>query len=159
MPETVIAQPDEGVRRWFFGGGVHTWKVTAQQSGGSMLLFADDLVEGKRTPLHHHPESEETFILLEGEILLHVDGEQTVLRAGGISMVPRGVPHAFLVTSPTARMLALQTPGCCQDFYFGASQELADGEASGPVDFDEVMASAQRTGGMVTLGPPPFPPG
>lgn len=156
MTETVICQKDEGARRWFYGGGVHTWKVTAEQSGGSLLMFGADMVAGKCTPLHHHPESEETFILLEGEILLHIDGEERSLGAGGVAMIPRGVPHAFLVTSPRARLLGMQTPGCCEDFYLGASYPLADSETSGPVDFDKVMASAEATGGMVTLGPPPF---
>ena len=157
MSETVIVQKDLGARRWFFGGGVHTWKVTADQSGGSLLLFEDDLVAGKCTPLHQHPESEETFVVLEGEILLHVDGVDTVVGAGGISMVPRGVPHAFLVTSPVARMLTVMTPGgTCQAFFEGASIPLEEGQSGGTVDFDQVMASAQRTGGMVALGPPPF---
>ncbi len=158
MAQTTVCQEGEGARRWFYGGGVHTWKVTAEQSGGSLLMFDSDMVEGKCTPLHHHPRSEETFIVLEGEILLHVDGAEQTVRTGGVAMVPRGVPHAFLVTSPRARLLGFQTPGCHEDFYLGASYPLQDGETTGPVDFDKVIASAEATGGMVTLGPPPFSP-
>lgn len=156
MTASVICHKGEGARRWFAGGGVHTWKVTAEQSGGSFLLFEDELVAGKCTPLHQHPDSEETFLVLEGEILVHLDGAQIPVGPGGVAMVPRGVPHAFLVTSPTARVLCLQTPGSCQDFYFGASHPLEDSETSGEVDFDLVMASARQHGGMVPLGPPPF---
>jgi quercetin dioxygenase-like cupin family protein len=159
MTEAVICQQDEGARRWFYGGGVHTWKVTSEQSGGAFLLFEDDLVAGKRTPLHQHPDSDETFLMLEGEILVHLDGEELAVGPGGVAMIPRGVPHAFLVTSPTARMLCLQTPGCGQAFFFGASHPLEDSETDGPVDFDKVMASAKENGGMVPLGPPPFAAG
>ena len=54
-------------------------------------------------------------------------------------------------------MLCLQTPGSAEAFYRGAS-EPADGDTdpTGRVDFDRVRASAERTGGMQFLGPPPF---
>jgi hypothetical protein len=67
------------------------------------------------------------------------------------------VPHAFLVTSPTARVLCLQTPGSAEAFYRGASEPAgADTSPAGPVDFDRVRESAERSGGMQLLGPPPF---
>ncbi|MEJ7825067.1 MAG: hypothetical protein WKF48_06535 [Solirubrobacteraceae bacterium] len=70
---------------------------------------------------------------------------------------PRGVPHAFLVTSPTARVLTLQTTGSAEAFYRGASEPAGDDDdGSGPPDFDRVRASAASSGGMQLLGPPPF---
>jgi quercetin dioxygenase-like cupin family protein len=158
MTEAVICQKGEGGRRWFYGGGIHTWKVTSEQSDGAFLLFEDDLVAGKCTPLHQHPDADETFLMLEGEIVVHLACEERAVGPGGIAMIPRGVPHAFLVTSPTARMLCLQTPGSCQGFFFAASQLLDDSETTGPVDMDKVMTAAQQQGGMVPLGPPPFAP-
>ena len=44
------AEPD-GERRWFYGGGMHTWKATAQETGGAFLLFEDRMDQGKMTPL------------------------------------------------------------------------------------------------------------
>jgi len=38
LPPTIRAD-DEGERRWFFGGGVHTWKVTPEETGGAFMLF------------------------------------------------------------------------------------------------------------------------
>jgi quercetin dioxygenase-like cupin family protein len=134
---------------------VHTWKVTAEDSAGAFLLFEDSLVRGKGTPLHTHP-TDESMIVLEGEILMHLDGVEHRIAAGGIAVAPRGLPHAFLVLSETARLLCLHTPGTCEAFYLGASEPLAEGETSGEVDFGRVMASAQRHGGIEILGPPPF---
>jgi hypothetical protein len=70
-------------------------------------------------------------------------------------MVPRGTPHAFLVTSETARMLCLITPGIGQDFYFGASEPYVEG-AVHEVDFGKIQQSARTNGGIEILGPPPF---
>ena len=73
---------------------------------------------GKVTPLHIHPDSDETMVVLEGEILLHLDGEEHAVGAGGIASAVRGVPHAFLVSGAAgARVLFLHTPGCCEAFY------------------------------------------
>ena len=66
---------------------------------------------GKVTPLHSHPAEEETFYLLEGEALFHLDGEERSLAAGGFVAVPRGVPHAYTVSSAVARTLVLIAPG------------------------------------------------
>ncbi len=156
LPPTVRTA-DEGDRRWFFGGGVHTWKATADETGGAFLLFEDAMDRGKMTPLHIHPESDETMYVLEGEILMHLDGREHRIAAGGLAVAPRGVPHAFLVLSEQARLLCLHTPGCCQAFYWDASEPLTDGyPLPGAVDFARVRESAQRNGGIELLGPPPF---
>jgi hypothetical protein len=113
--------------------------------------------QGKMTPLHVHPDSDETMYLLEGEILMHLDGRQERVAAGGVVMAPRGLPHAFMVLSPVARMLCLHTPGCCESFYWGASEPLTSGDReSGPVDIDRVMAWGKSHGGITFVGPPPF---
>jgi quercetin dioxygenase-like cupin family protein len=153
----IVRAADEGERLWFYGGGLHIWKATAAETGGAFLLFEDVMSRGKTTPLHTHPQVDETLYMLEGEILLHIDGEEQRLGSGGVAMAPRGVPHAFLVTSETARILFLETPGSSEAFYRGASEPAtAELETSAPVDFARVRASAERNGGIEILGPPPF---
>ncbi|MEP6665086.1 MAG: cupin domain-containing protein, partial [Nocardioidaceae bacterium] len=153
---TVIRTSEEGEKRWFFGGGLQTWKVKAEESNGEFLLFEDSLANGKMTPLHCHPHADETFYLLEGEIMLSIEGVEHRVGDGGLAMVPRGVPHAFLVTSRSARMLCLQTPGTAQPFFWAASEPTTQTDNSGPVDFDRVRAAAEETGATQILGPPPF---
>lgn len=157
IPVPIIRGEAEGEKRWFYGGGVHTWKATAEETGGAFLLFEDRMGQGKMTPLHTHPESDETMYVLEGEILMHIDGQEHPVAAGGLAVAPRGVPNAFLVLSDVARLLCLHTPGCCQAFYWDASEPIsADRPASGAVDFARVQASAKENGGIEILGPPPF---
>jgi quercetin dioxygenase-like cupin family protein len=146
-----VRQQGDGEQAWFCGGGTFTWKVTGAESGGAFFMFEDQLEQGKVTPLHLHPEADETFYLLDGEILLHIDGQQTTLGAGGLAVFPRRVPHAFMVTSPTARMLAFQNPAAGEAFYRHASEDHPT-----PVDFDRIRAAAEATGAIEILGPPPF---
>ncbi len=153
----IVRVAGAGERLWFYGGGLHIWKVTAADSGGAFLLFEDVMSRGKTTPLHTHAQVDETLYMLEGEILIHIDGQERRLESGGVAMAPRGVPHAFLVTSETARILFLETPGSSEAFYRGASEPATtDLEIAAPVDFTRVRASAERNGGIEILGPPPF---
>jgi quercetin dioxygenase-like cupin family protein len=153
--QTTVRAGGTGERRWFCGGGVHTWLATEDETGGAFLLFEDALDAGKVTPLHQHPEADETFYMLEGEVRLHIAGAEETLGAGGIAIIPRGVPHAFLVTTPAARMLCLQTPGGGEAFYRHASEPAGDGAPPMP-DFGRVRAAAAATGAIEILGPPPF---
>jgi quercetin dioxygenase-like cupin family protein len=156
-PVPFIRAESDGEKRWFYGGGVHTWKATSKDTGGAFLLFEMRMDQGKLTPLHTHPESDETMYVLEGEILMHMDGQEHHVGVGGLAVAPRGVPHAFLVVSESARLLCLHTPGCGEAFYWGASEPIVDGgPESGSVDFARVQASAQQNGGIEILGPPPF---
>jgi quercetin dioxygenase-like cupin family protein len=153
----IILQPEAGERRWFDGGGVHLWKATEAQTAGAFLLFEDQLEKGKDTPLHTHPASDETMIVLSGESVMHLDGYESRIGAGGMVMAPRGMAHAFKVTQDATRVLCLHTPGVCQAFYWDASVKLEAGAPGvGPVDFGRVVASAQRNGGINIVGPSPF---
>ena len=155
-PVPIIRDRDAGERRWFYGGGVHTWKAKAEETGGAFMLFEIRMEQGKVTPLHTHPDSDETMYVLDGEILMHLDGQDHRVAAGGLAVAPRSTPHAFLVLSETARLLCLHTPGCCQAFYYGASEPISADTSSGPVDFARIQASAVTNGGIEILGPPPF---
>ena len=159
--KSMVRATEEGERRWFFGGGLHIWKATAEETDGAFLLFEDRMDRGKVTPLHLHSDSDETMIVLEGEILMHLDGKEHTVGAGGIASAARGVPHAFQVSGADgARLLCLHTPGCCQAFYWDASEPVARddrrGIDAGPVDMGRVQASAKKNGGIEILGPPPF---
>ncbi|MDQ4036879.1 MAG: hypothetical protein M3313_00645 [Actinomycetota bacterium] len=50
--------------------------------------------------------------VLDGEILMHMDGQDHRVSAGGLTVAPRGVPTPMVV-SETARLLCLHTPGLC----------------------------------------------
>lgn len=151
-----VRNTDEIERRWFYGGGLHGWLVRESEVGGGFLLFEDTLDPGKRTPLHTHPAADEMFYLLDGSLLLQIDGVEHELRAGGVAVILRGVPHAFLVQAEGARMLCLHSPGGGEDFYRAASEPALTGKPAMAVDFDRIRQAAASTGSMTIAGPPPF---
>lgn len=154
---SIVRADSEGEHLRFWGGGVLTIKASAEETAGAFFLFEDFMPQGKTTPLHTHANEDETLYVLEGEILVHIDGTDHPVGPRGLAFAPRGVPHAFLVTSQSARVLCLQTPGSAEAFYRGASEPTgAVTDPGGPVDFARVREAAERSGGMQLLGPPPF---
>lgn len=152
----IIRQAGEGERMWFAGGGVFTWKATAAETGGAFLLIEDRMARGKTTPLHLHPAEDEAIYVLEGEILAHVEGEEHRVGSGGLFFVPRGVPHAFMVTSETAHVLALQTPGTGEAFYRNAGEPADADTDPSRADFARLRDVAEQSRNIQLLGPPPF---
>jgi len=153
----IILAAGEGDKQSFMGGGLHTWKLLAEQTEGAFFLFEDVMVKGKTTPLHRHPEADEMTYIIEGEVIVNHDGKETRIGAGGMAFVPKGIPHAFLVVSETARLLSLHSPATySQAFYRGASDPATDDGAE-TVDIPRLQASAKANPrGIELLGPPPF---
>jgi quercetin dioxygenase-like cupin family protein len=156
MGGSIVRAEGEGEKRWFYGGGLHTWKASANETNGAFFVLEDSLVKGKCTPLHRHTDHDELVYVIEGELLHYSDGVERRVQRGGTVVTPRGVAHAFTVVSETARMLFVQAPGSAEAFYRNASEPA--GEANGPVDFGKIGACARETGVTEILGPPPFAP-
>ncbi len=155
---TIIRGKGEGERLWFAGGGVHIWKATAGETDGAFLLVEDRMTQGKTTPLHTHPNVDETLIVLEGEILIYAEGREHRLGPHGVAVAPRGDAHAFMVASESALILFLQTPGSGEAFYRDASEPSTDeADAEKPADLDRLRAAAESHPDIIEiLGPPPF---
>jgi quercetin dioxygenase-like cupin family protein len=153
----IIRQAEEGEQMWFAGGGTFTWKATTAETGGAFIMLEDRMEQGKTTPLHTHPNEDEAIYVLDGEILVDVEGQQHRLGQGGLCVAPRGVPHAFMVTSETARVLTVQTPGTGESFYRAAGEPVrSTDDASRPADWARLRAVAERSESIQVLGPPPF---
>jgi quercetin dioxygenase-like cupin family protein len=153
-----ITTQNAGEILWF-GGGLVTFKVTSEQSGGVICLIEHAASRGKRTPLHFHPDHDETGYVLEGELLFNIDGVEHTAGPGAVVWIPRGTPHAMLVTSEVARSLWAVTPGGAMEAFFRQAGDTASSQTLPPVEIDiaRLRAVGEGTGAMKTLGPPPFP--
>jgi quercetin dioxygenase-like cupin family protein len=154
----VIVERDEGEYIWF-GAGLFTFKVTSEQSGGAFMVTEVTMSRGKTTPLHVHPKHDETLYLADGEILYHADGVEHTARAGSVAAIPRGTPHALLVTSESAQLIAFVTPGDAEAFYREAGEPAPSRTAppeGTPLNMKRLLEAGKHTGFMDVLGPPPF---
>src|SRR4051794_37810891 len=116
--------PDEGEAIWF-NGALVTVKLRGEWSDDAFSLVEVSSTAGRATGLHTDP-SHETFYVLEGELLFHVDGEEQRAARGATVSIQAGVPHAFLVLSETARFLVINTPGTHDRFFRDGGQPATD---------------------------------
>jgi quercetin dioxygenase-like cupin family protein len=155
----IIRAEGEGDAVWF-NNDLFTFKATSDETGQALTLFEELSQRGKVTPLHLHPKADETFCVIEGEIRVHIDGAERTVTQGGIASVPRGMPHAVMITSERARVLTIVTPGCKElEMFFQEAGEPATQRTlppSAPLPMERIRAAAMRHGSVVILGPPPF---
>jgi quercetin dioxygenase-like cupin family protein len=108
-------------------------------------------------PLHVHPASDETFIVLSGTLLVYLDGDVTELGAGDLVHIRRGTRHTFATPpSSPARFLALHTPGGFEQFHAAAADaERTRGAALSRTELMEIAAGFD----WQPAGPPLLPTG
>ncbi|MDQ1585992.1 MAG: hypothetical protein QOJ90_1739 [Actinomycetota bacterium] len=148
----------DGEALWY-DSGLMTVKASTEQTAGGFFAFEMLTQKGKMTPLHSHPDEEEIFYILDGEILTHTAGAEETFGAGSFIVTPRGTPHAFAVLTPTVRFLCMVSPAGKGEQFFRATAEPAPRRELPPLSEPDVdaMMKAMHDTGMVLLGPPPFP--
>jgi hypothetical protein len=106
--------------------------------------------------LHTHPQ-DESYVVLDGDLVIQAGDDRFELSAGGSAAVPMGVPHSFLVSSRTARVLVLSTPAGLERMVRDAS--VPAGAPTLPPDTArrpsaEELEAIFQAHGQVNLGPP-----
>lgn len=154
--KAVVRSVDQGDAYWY-DGGLMTMKARPGETGGSVSVIDAILPSNKATPLHIHPDAEESFYVIDGRIVVHIDGQDHSVETGGTYTIRRGTPHAFAVTSTGAHLLVVFTPGGGEQFFIEVGEPAPRRELPPPAqtDFDKLRRAAEKTG-LVVLGPPPF---
>ena len=66
---------------------------------------------GDQAPPHIHHQSDEAFIVLEGELEVLTGAERRVLSAGESALIPAGTVHTFATHGDAGtRVIAVMTP-------------------------------------------------
>ena len=88
-----VVPADEGDHR-FFLNHLATVKVAAGDSESGLALVEFVAPRGFGPPLHVHNEEDELMYVLDGEIRVDLaGGDSTVVSAGAVVTLPRGVQH------------------------------------------------------------------
>ena len=140
-------------RLWFAGTEVIV-HVRAAQSAGRLGVWESDESLGTALPVHIHTREDEQIVLLEGTIAFLVADRVHHLDAGDTLALPRGVPHAHVVTSQHARALTVAIPGGFEQLFIDLGVPALPRTTPPPFD-TEAMAQAVAALGVQIVGPPP----
>jgi quercetin dioxygenase-like cupin family protein len=132
-----------------FLGSPERLLVSGAEAGGEFALAECSALRGHTAPRHRHLRDTETFIVMGGELLIEVGGERRSTGAGHVAVLPRNVPHTFVVVSATARYLILHTPAGFDDFIHDVSAAVRAGQA---LDRSSLAELADQHG-IEILGP------
>jgi quercetin dioxygenase-like cupin family protein len=150
-----VTQSHQHERYLWFEDSVVRVLMDARVTGGRLSVVENHTTRPFASPLHVHDREDEAFIVLDGSIRAWVGDDHHDVATGGVAFLPRGVPHAFRVTSPEARFLVLGLPGGLEQLYEGAGWNLRTPAPEGwTVSIPQLAASEAQRGNRV-LGPPP----
>ena len=94
-----------------------------RDAGGDGLSVIDSRARrGDSPPYHVHTTEDEIFHVVDGELVLLLEGRTARLAAGETLLAPKGVPHTYRVVSEEARWLAITARGDFERFVCEASR-------------------------------------
>jgi mannose-6-phosphate isomerase-like protein (cupin superfamily) len=155
LEPALVRRTDEGDAVWFRENRM-TIKLRAADTGGAYGLVEATAPAGSGPPLHVHRDADEAFWVLSGRLTILCGDREFSAGPGDFALLPRDVPHAFLVEGDQpARLLILISPGGGEEFFALAGQP-ADGPGLPPPSPPD-MEALQRAAAHVSieiLGPP-----
>jgi quercetin dioxygenase-like cupin family protein len=154
---------DEGEAFWV-AGLLQTVKIGGADTGGRYGLIEVVVPPGLGSPWHVHPEEDEWFFVLEGNLTVYVGDTRIDLTAGGFAFGPKSVPHPFIGAGPNpTRVLVglapLQFEGFLREVGQPAPARVLPPRPAGPPPDPGRLAAIAERHGIIILGPPGPPPG
>ena len=115
--------------------------VTAEMSNGQSTTLLETSPPGGGPPPHRHENEDETFVILEGEYELLVDGEWVKGYPGDVFYRGRSTVHAFRNSGTTmGKILIFVHPGGFENYL----EQLAP--LSVPADLPKLIEISNRYG-------------
>ncbi len=105
---------------------------TADETGGELLAWELLLAPGGRVPSSHvHPEQEETFTVVEGQMRFRLGGRRRLAGPGDTIAIPPGTVHSFANPGATqARVLVETRPALDMQALLETAAEMARAQRS-----------------------------
>ncbi len=150
-----VLRSGDGRSRWFLDTTMVV-KADGEATGGGFTLLECTAPEGFAPPLHVHHREDECFYLLDGKLTVHCGDDSWVVDGGGFVFLPRGVPHAFVVSRGPVKMLQITSPSGFEAFVEALGRKAEhDGLPAPDAPDAAVLAEVPSRHGYEIVGPPP----
>lgn len=154
-PTVNLVKAGEGLNVWVLGMLV-TLKALGNETGGSYSLFEDIVPPGSGPPAHFHTKEDETWYMLEGDLVWKVGDQEFNATKGSFVHLPRLVPHTFANKSDKpAHMVLTYAPAGFEMWFLQVGKEVKNLAESPPKPTKEDIELALRLSkqyGVVFLG-------
>jgi len=154
MSMAYLAQPDQQQRLEWLDGGIFAVLLDSAATDGQLTVGRFSVGKGEAPPYHMHTREDEVFMLIKGSALVWSDDQESELSEGGIVYLPKNVPHGYRITSDTADLLMICTPGGIEGMFRHAGRDLSTPRPEGFEISKERMGEAADAYGQIIVGPP-----
>ena len=109
-------------------------RLRGEETKGRLALMENRVSAGfGGPPLHVHPDFDETFYVLEGELTFQLGDERLIASSGALVFAPGETPHTYAnLSGKEARALLLCTPAGFERYFDRLAAEYAGLEPPGP---------------------------
>jgi quercetin dioxygenase-like cupin family protein len=128
-------------------GSLMVVKATSEDTHGGLTVIEQECPPGLVSPSHQHDDEEQCLYLLAGSLTLTCGDAERFLTPGAFVVLPRGVPHSFVVGAEGARFLSLTTPAGFEQF-----ARAIGAPAEERVPHPDALASLQEASDRVATG-------
>ncbi|MBH8563070.1 quercetin 2,3-dioxygenase [Nostoc sp. CENA67] len=128
-------------------GDTYTFKAVSEDTGGAYSTFEFYIPSGHGSPPHIHHREDETFYILEGELLFQVGDQKIVLSAGSFVHAPKGIPHSFTNVGTTpARTFTTAIPAGLENFFEEVGYLVKDKDTPVPIALEDQIKKMREVG-------------
>jgi mannose-6-phosphate isomerase-like protein (cupin superfamily) len=107
-PTQPVAISRENAEHYRWGMDCGGWHLVKTKN---LSVIEEFMPPGAAEVRHHHRQAQQFFYVLDGEILMEVDGEKTLVAAGSGIRIPPGARHQVRNPSSSAvRFLVISQP-------------------------------------------------
>ena len=156
-----LLNENEGEAFWLLGM-LQTIRIGRDDTAGQYGLIEIVVPASVGSPWHVHPDEDEWFYVLEGEMTFWVADTRLSLKPGSFAFGPKGVPHTFYAEGAGARALVgfapMQFEGFLREVGEPAPERVLPPPLEAPPDVSRLIAIGKQNG-LEILGPPGPPPG
>jgi quercetin dioxygenase-like cupin family protein len=156
-----LLHENEGEAFWLLGM-LQTIRIGRDDTAGQYGLIEIVVPAGIGSPWHVHPDEDEWFYVLEGEMTFWVADTRLSLKPGSFAFGPKGVPHTFYAEGTGARALVgfapMQFEGFLREVGEPAPERVLPPPLDASPDVQRLIAIGKQHG-LEILGPPGPPPG
>ncbi len=155
-PPCVIVPPGGGHNFWVYGDQDNI-KLTSRETGGSLMVMETTVHPHEGPPLHIHRNEDEAFYVVDGEMKVVDNGQESIVGTGALVFMPRNSVHRFEnVRETPSVILVMFIPGGFEGYLMEMGTPLVEGQPrpEGPVDYDKVARVAPKYGLEMAHLPP-----
>jgi quercetin dioxygenase-like cupin family protein len=153
----VLQTPTAG-RTIDVAGGISRFLATGEDTNGKYAMWEAIVPPGSGPPPHVQSREEESFYVLEGEIVFQVEDQRIVGKPGTFANVPVGTLHSFKNESgKPAKMLISVAPAGLENMFIEVGRPVAFGTVTPHLptkgDMERMLSIAPKYGVEIRLPP------